>query len=100
MEKSNLINTYNEYVKTLDELNYLTVLIKYIIDNIDEEEIDLIGLDILSMLTNYKYDRQKLLQFRKEMEKLIKESQIDIESLSITYFKEIGDRIIDNINRN
>lgn len=97
MNRVDLKNNLNKVIEVVDELNYLLIVLDYLIDNVDDDELELIGLDILSMLVKYPYDKQKLIQFRKELEKSLVQNDINIESIDNKYIEELPQRIVSNI---
>lgn len=103
MDKSKLEETYESVTKIIDKLNYLLFVIKYIIDNVDENEKDenelnIMYIDLITILNSYSYDKQKIIQLENKVNNLFNEYNIDIDSLNIdSYIQNIQNRIIDNI---
>jgi len=98
MKKQELLEEFNKFSKIVDELNYLLLILQKVIEDSDEDEIDILSLDIMAMLINYPYDKQRLNLFRKEMERMIGSNDIKIE-LNNSDFEKIVERIIKNIKK-
>lgn len=99
--KDKLNKYYSEFIENIDELIYLSILLKQIIDNINKEDDVLnLELDMMSISVSYKYDREKILRLKKELDNIINEYDLDIESIESSYIEEMIDRIILKSSKN
>lgn len=95
-EEKDIEKLYNEFVNTIDELNYLLVVLRYIMDQMDNDEMA--ELDIANVIMIGKYDRQKVVQLREKINHLLNSYNIDIQEIDSKYFEDIPNRIIKNNN--
>jgi len=97
MDKEKIKKYYENLVSSLDDMIYLSLILKEIIDKIDNEE-DLIQLeiDLMYISVTYKYDKEKIIKFRKEIERIINDYNLEIDSISSEKIDEMIDRLIKN----
>jgi hypothetical protein len=103
MTRESLKQEYDNVQNSIYELQYLLILMKYILDSFDkdevsDEEVELLYLELNSILVNYHYDKGRLFGFRKKINSIIEEYKIDISLLDNKYFEELPFNISDYIN--
>jgi hypothetical protein len=99
--KDKLNKYYSEFIENIDELIYLSILLKQIINKVDKEDDVLnLELDMMSISVSYKYDREKILRLKKELDNIIGEYGLNIESIESSYIEEMIDRIILKSSKN
>lgn len=99
MDKEKINKYYEKLVSSLDDMIYLTLILKEIIEKIDNEE-DLIQLelDLMYISVTYKYDKEKIIKFRKEIERILNDYNLNIDLISNEKIEELIKRLIIKTN--
>jgi predicted RNA-binding protein with EMAP domain len=101
--KEEIQKHYDELVSTLDEMVYLTILLKEIIEKIEdteenEQKLMELKLDMMYMTVTFQYKKEMVHRFRKEISKIMKTYEIEIDEISSERVHEVLDRIISKTN--
>lgn len=86
---------YNELVSSLDDMIYLTLVLREIIDSVeDEKELVELSLELMYLAPTFSYKRDLVLRFKKELDRLIDEYGVEIKQIDSNRLNEVIERII------
>ena len=83
---------------------YLTILVKEIIEEIDEtddneQKLIELKLDIMYLTVTFQYKQEMVHRFKKEVSKLMKTYEVEIDEVKSERIHEVLDRIISKTNK-
>jgi hypothetical protein len=99
--KEQLLNYYYKFRDSIEEMVYLSLILKKIIDNVedDEEKINELELDLMNISLKYGQNKEKTYYLKKQINDIIDYYNIEISSIDSETIEELIESIIEKSNK-